>query len=82
MSNPAISRPVSFWLVKDSKPPKGRFKLAKFFQKKSKVPNTWNLYAGIPPNVFRTIGTKLGPKNFDWSLPNFGAYFDLSKVPM
>ena len=39
---------------------------ANFSKKKSKVPNTWNLYAGVPPNVFRTFATKLGPKIFDW----------------
>ena len=33
---------------------------------RSKVPYIMNLHAGVPPNVFRIILTKLGPKNFDW----------------
>ena len=40
------------------------FKRANFFQQYFKVPNIWNLYAGVPPNVFRKFGKKSGPKKF------------------
>ena len=43
-------------------PGKGRFKRAKFCQKNSKVLDTWNLYAGVPPNNWNEVG----PEIFDW----------------
>ena len=45
---------------------KGRIKLAEFFPKKSEVAKISEPARRRSPIFFRTFGTKLGPKNFDW----------------
>ena len=57
------------WCSSSSRCCKGRFKRAVLFPKKSKVPNFWNLHAGVPPKFSKIFGTKLGPKNWRHLLP-------------